>query len=139
MEKYKTTPMPLERLEWLRERGYTADSIYKYAKAEPLKEKLFEIGGEGVVILSGTKEVSKLVKHGVLFDGTDARLWKLKVRGCHENTDWIVEKYPHFFGYTGYALSLDGVWRYHSFAFDTDRNQILETTEKRLAYFAYKH
>ena len=118
--------------------GYTADTVFPDYDVEELKAKLLASGGSAVVFMGSLPKRKTLLNKGVFMDGADARLWKLKQSKCHENVEWILGKYPKFKGYTGFCLDLDGIWRTHSIAYDTVKNQIIETTQKRLAYYMIK-
>lgn len=53
---------------------------------------------------------------------------------CHQNALYLWEANRGLDACTGYALSKDGIWRSHSWCFDQRRYQIIETTQKRVAY-----
>jgi hypothetical protein len=97
---------------------------------------ILTFGGEMVCLPFGESLSEQLVKFGIFLYGDDARVELGKRSGCHENASKIVLASPdnRIIG-TGYALSDDGMWRGHSWCIDTDNGQIIETTEKRVAYF----
>lgn len=138
MKKIKTIPMDKAWYEDCKANGFTADSVYEYWNAEPLKRKLLAIGGQAVCVLGKRREhddYSKLLKNGQFVLGSNIKMWKLADGRCHQNVEYIITRWPHFEGFTGYALSQDGVWRYHSWVFDPVRDFIRETTEPRLIYY----
>ena len=51
---------------------------------------------------------------------------------CHANVDRLRENNEIENDFIGYALSEDGLWRYHSWG--TLKEKIVETTERRLVY-----
>jgi hypothetical protein len=53
---------------------------------------------------------------------------------CHDNCEILLKLKKIKNIYTGYALSPDGLWRYHSWGIDK-YDKIIETTEARLLYF----
>jgi hypothetical protein len=52
---------------------------------------------------------------------------------CHDNVIKLFKSDPTLHIFTGYVLSTDGLWRYHSWATSND-GSIIETTESRLIY-----
>lgn len=57
---------------------------------------------------------------------------------CHDNVEELCNKNSNkkFRSYSGYALSEDRLWRYHSWIVD-ENNNIIETTVKRLVYIGF--
>ncbi len=53
---------------------------------------------------------------------------------CHDNCDKLYLHKEIANVCTGYALSSDGLWRYHSWGLDYD-DVIIETTSERILYF----
>jgi hypothetical protein len=57
------------------------------------------------------------------------------ISACHQNCAALYLKFPGEYSIgTGYGLSVDGIWRNHSWLVSVD-GSILETTEKRIIYF----
>ncbi len=62
---------------------------------------------------------------------------------CHRNSSalWLTDT-KRYRLVTGYSMTWDedglGVWRQHTWVFDTKTKRILETTEKRDIYFGYE-
>jgi len=75
----------------------------------------------------------KIILTGKLLTNT-VKLFPIETSQCHDNCEILLacKKINHI--YTGYALSPDGLWRYHSWGIDKN-NTIIETTEPRLLYF----
>ena len=57
---------------------------------------------------------------------------------CHDNCEGLLKNKIIHEIYTGYALSSDGLWRYHSWGFG-NQGVLIETTEPRLLYFGEKY
>ncbi len=135
MKIAKTTPLTKEWRESLKANGYTADAVFRGYPAEELKAKLLSFGGEAVIFLGNLPKQKTLLNKGQLFAGDNLKMWKLGERSCHDNVEYIIGRWPHFKGFTGFALSPDGLWRYHSWVFDPIRNCVRETTAPRLIYY----
>jgi hypothetical protein len=52
---------------------------------------------------------------------------------CHDNVEELCKTNKSYKHYTGYALSADRKWRYHSWALKDD-GTVVQTTERRLVY-----
>lgn len=101
--------------------------------------KLLKIGGKRVVRPEEDEDIIMISKKG--------KLWKYKVNildgapynDCHRTTANICEVNKQYNAITGYALSKDGLWRSHSFMFNSEDNTILEPTPiKRVKYWGVK-
>lgn len=110
---------------------------------KPLHDRLLELGGSVTVLwnddlLSTDYFVRYCLHHARASDGKSTRQYRrgmLPCR-CYENSVRLAYRYPKRYQRAiGYALSVDGLWRPHSWALDVKRKQIVETTEKRLIYF----
>lgn len=64
----------------------------------------------------------------------NVKLIKMIQSGCHDNCEILFENGKINKICTGYALSKDGLWRFHSWGFDNENN-LVETTEPRLLYW----
>jgi hypothetical protein len=136
MKRIKTKRLTRSRYRFLHQCGYTADSVFSDWNAEEIKAKLLAVGGQAVIIAGSTPEDCKeLVVKGEFVSGEKLKMWKMAEGRCHQNVEYIITRWPHFKGLTGFALSEDGVWRFHSWAFDPKTNCIRETTQPRLMYF----
>jgi hypothetical protein len=110
-----------------------------YLKA--LHDRLLELGGSVPVIWNPGHTTEENFMHlllmlGRVSSGRGARLRVMARNGCHANAEALAKRYPRKYqAETGFALSDDGCWREHSWAFDTTKNQIVETTELRKRYY----
>jgi len=81
------------------------------------------------------REIAKIDK--IIFelsnDNTNVLLSKMKTSSCHENVHTLLKKRKIQYGYTGYALSEDGLWRLHSWGVD-HKGMLIETTVLRVMY-----
>lgn len=108
---------------------------------QPLAAKLLLLGGNCPVIwnsdfLTSEKFVSLLLELGRVTNGETARLQQMTACHCHRNAQELSLRYPSKYQTeTGFALSKDGLWRPHSWVWDTQKSQIIETTELRVKYF----
>ena len=59
---------------------------------------------------------------------------QMKTSHCHDNCVTLFKNKIIELIYTGYALSVDGLWRFHSWGMDKQYN-LIETTESRLLYW----
>lgn len=62
------------------------------------------------------------------------RLLRGRHNECHDNVARLATAHPTWQPRTGFALSPDGIWRWHSWLLN--RNSIIETTVERTAYLA---
>lgn len=62
------------------------------------------------------------------------KLYPMEQSGCHDNCEKLAYNKKITKLYSGYALSPDGLWRFHSWGLD-DSNSIIETTEPRIMYW----
>lgn len=130
-----TNPMAPEWKKTLGEMGMTKDVKHPNLDLEPLKSKLLSIGGEAVVI-HREPEVDKILSRGRLFLGEGAPIRKGNNCRCHENAAKNFVQLGYGIA-TGYALSVDGAWRQHSWNLDDEKGTPIETTEPRVAYFGF--
>lgn len=61
----------------------------------------------------------------------------MDTNSCHDNCDTLLKQGCIDAICTGYALSADGLWRFHSWG--KQGNNIVETTTMRLMYFGCKY
>jgi hypothetical protein len=96
--------------------------------------RLLEHGGRLAVARPDPEQLlGVLVQEGTVFDGSSAILDDSLDEDCHRNAATLWRTGHCDAIGTGYALSVDGLWREHSWAVRDD--QIVETTEPRLKYF----
>jgi hypothetical protein len=111
-------------------------------KAKPylkeLAKRLLSLGGDCPQLWFDTPVKGyalDLMYLGRPSNGRGARLKKMADNECHINSEELAARYAHVFHETGFALSPDGVWRPHSWAWDSRKNQIIETTVLREKYY----
>lgn len=129
----KTNPPDSEWLKIGVERGFTLDSgSHEHL---PLKKILLGIGGWGVC-LHHEPDLKKILKRGRRFPGRSKSM-KGQPSRCHSNSAFCWDENRELCTIcTGYALSKDGMWRQHSWVFTNDK-VVVETTEKRVAYWGF--
>ena len=103
-----------------------------------LAKRLLDIGGLQVVPLK-EEDLESLIERGRVLDGRKAE----RVRGlpcrCHGNVCNIYENSSGIIRImTGWALSKDGLWRQHSWGFNTQSNRVVETTARRTKYYGFE-
>lgn len=112
-----------------------------------LHNKLLSVGGYDTLLPDLEEDYSNIITYGQLWDNLAMHLIKGRPSQCHSNTAdlWYNNRdsYQHTnfiaVACTGYALSDDGLWRQHSWLIQAKAraNVLIETTEKRLAYFGF--
>ena len=113
------------------QRDYIQKGLKKYPELKPLRKRLLLIGGEEIVPRE-EPDLNKIIKRGKLFKAK-AILTKLRMTSCHTNAAELFATKDYKIA-TGWALSDDGLWRQHSWCFDS-KNNIVETTKRRKKYF----
>ncbi|QDV39213.1 hypothetical protein [Tautonia plasticadhaerens] len=100
-----------------------------------LRLKLLDLGGDRVD--AGDHEfLLDLVEAGYATDGSGARLRKMEPSECHCNAASLwCDSMARMTIITGYALSVDGMWRKHSWA--RSGEEIIETTCRRELCFGF--
>lgn len=106
-----------------------------YSMKKELKLKLLSCGG--LMVSPQPDPFSGLVfNYGELFPDFKIKLKLMEQCMCHENSIKLARKNPtRYIHFYGYGLSADDMWRPHSWIFDDQKKEIIETTEKRLKYF----
>ena len=99
-----------------------------------LRERLLQIDGLDFVPPCTEPDLAQLLSCGQL-QPFECVLDEMQENSCHGNAArlFAASGAPEFAIGTGYALSEDGLWRQHSWAFDG--KSIIETTEVRVRYF----
>lgn len=129
------------------QRPLLSKTQYDKPRSDIKKLKKFvlkNLGGEGFQVdwfLNSEltpEEVSRLMSEGVVSNGRAFKLKRMATRRCHTNSATLAEENPNIDIYTGLALSRDGVWRVHSWVYDNEHENFIETTERRVKYFGYK-
>lgn len=128
-----------EWLKWYKKR--TNEILGKSRQAKKFKELmaiLTRFGSPYVILPSVEEDLDNILRRGEFTKGSTARLKLGKPSGCHANSCRIYDTNPSRYRVaTGYALSSDGLWRQHSWVYDTKDRRIIETTEKRKGYFGF--
>jgi hypothetical protein len=132
--KINTTPPDRRRLEFARKNGFTTGT--GEPGLLPLKRKLLEIGGWAACVPVIEPDLEKLISRGRRFPGKSTTM-KGEPSRCHSNSAYCWDENRGSCSIcTGYALSMDGMWRQHSWLL-TNQGRVVETTEKRVQYFGY--
>jgi hypothetical protein len=134
---FDTIPMDADWKERLNESnaGYL-----KHRQNRTLNERLLSFGGEGVALNLPDDDTDKILSRGEILDGRgrNAYMFKGEAIHCHSNSCNLWEQNKgRLIIYTGWALSDDGCWREHTWLWDKSKNKIVETTERRVAYYGY--
>ena len=105
-----------------------------------LRDKLLTFGGEQACMPNVEEDLHNILNRGQFWYGDRIKIMKGEDRRCHRNSSelWWNNKDKLCIA-TGYALSEDGMWRQHTWCINVRPrvNQIIETTEKRIAYFGF--
>lgn len=106
---------------------------------KPLLKTLLGYGGEVACLWSpnpvpNRQFVKQLLSYAQIKTGRSAKFLKMEPNNCHGNSCTLSQKKGNVW-MTGYALSPDGVWRPHSWVWDTNKNKNIETTVRRVKYF----
>lgn len=114
---------------------------------QKLNDILLEIGGSETCFAYWDSDFTKLLERGYYRNGK-SRKAKGKACHCHYNASRIYDERADENDATictGMALSNDGMWRQHSWIIQKyespsgkAKTRILETTEKRVAYFGFE-
>ena len=127
-----------------------------YLKNQPglgeLRKKLLSLGGQEVVPVI-EEDLDDLLTHGEKFSRRRINHVPGEPGRCHSNVCRMWEQHQggddgDFRIVTGWALSADGLWRQHSWGlwdpkgfrsgvYDYLGERVVETTEKRTAYFGF--
>jgi hypothetical protein len=100
-----------------------------------LKDKLIKYGGDNVTE-TYEEDMDKLLIRGELFNPYDVVIVKMTPNKCHRNCADIYKDNKNLKIVTGWAL-LDKVWDQHSWLYDVEYNEIIETTKFRDKYFGF--
>jgi hypothetical protein len=114
----------------------------KFSVMSKLRKKLLALDGDEVVINAlseqGMKDqaatAERVLREGSLFSGKDAITMRGGNNACHDNVQMLLDAGAIPRGWTGWALTNDGLWRFHSWG--TRRTgRVIETTEERIKYY----
>lgn len=95
--------------------------------------------GTHLVAMPCVDSVDTIMKSNKIFiPGDNIKLYPMERGDCHNNVRmmFLLNTNMKMKTYTGYGLSDDGLWRFHSWISDENDN-IVETTDKRLIYIGY--
>ncbi len=118
-----------DRIQWLRSRPWfntSHDQINSILEKIAPKTHLVAAPHEHV-------PVNTIISFGKIIE-LPAITYEMEHGHCHDNCEILYHNEIISNVYTGYALSSDGLWRFHSWGLDHE-NFILETTSDRLLYF----
>jgi hypothetical protein len=133
-----------EEIERLKKCFDSEEKQQHFETNKPLNEILLSFGGERTCLHSEEIDLEDILDRGQLWLGDHSK----SVRGyncqCHFNSANLWDKHKdnpnkNVKVATGYALSEDGLWRQHTWCVlvKPRKNQILESTTERLAYFGF--
>lgn len=120
-------------------KNYQGELNAEQKEIKQLTPRLLSFGGAEVVLPLVEDDLHNILNRGIFLYGDKAKLKKGLPSQCHRNSCYLYEyeNRNDFVIMTGYALSSDGLWRQHSWCYDGKNNIIIETTEKRVAYFGF--
>lgn len=120
--------------------------MLEYPTVTKLKAECLKLGGQrfqvpGIIERDLCSELGRTDWHK--FDGTKAKLVK-RVKGipmrpcqCHDNSA-LLALAKGWDCWTGMALSVDGIWRTHSWVVEPKTLRVYETTVLRAVYYGVK-
>jgi len=122
---------------------YTGDLTDNQRYALKLKDKLLSFAGEETCFAfpETDEDITKMLERGQIWYADKTNRIQGSVNQCHTNSVayWLQNKNTVRIA-TGYALSIDGMWRQHTWCVYDRNNQkyrIVETTEPRVLYYGY--
>lgn len=135
--KVRTNKIDSDWFAGLREKGFTANSVYDKGQHEDLKIRLLDIGGEAVIIRPPDKHNEDTMNRGEVFIKPKIKIILGDENECHRNSAkiWFEHTLKRQL-WSGYALTEDGLWRQHTWV--KDGSTVIETTEERIVYYGYK-
>lgn len=109
-----------------------------------LHEHLLKIGGVETCFPMIEDDINNILEYGQLWDNITTRIRRGEPNMCHSNAAnlWKNNRNSDMFRLiicTGYALSKDGIWQQHTWLVQAKArtNNIIETTEPRIAYYGF--
>lgn len=141
-ENIKTVQAFAEQRKILKESDERVFNLYLQFLA--LHNVLLAIGGSETCFPDFEPDMDAILARGKYYPGR-SRMMKGQPSQCHRNSCELWEnnyKELDVAICTGYALSLDGMWRQHSWLVwrkeGEDKETIIETTQKRVAYYGFE-
>lgn len=118
-----------ERIQTLRTTEY-----YKEEFHDKINKELTDLIPNTHIVASPDDFIHFSIDQQKTIFGPNDKFIKMKENNCHNNCLllYLLKKVKSI--YFGYALSEDGLWRFHSWCVDNNNNTI-ETTEPRLMYY----
>lgn len=105
-----------------------------------LKARLLDFAGEAVCLPGYEEDLENILEYGQFWLGYNAEMMRGEACQCHANSARIWEQNNERTTIcTGYALSVDGMWRQHSWLIHRKprSNKIVETTRPRILYYGF--
>ncbi len=129
-----------DRIQWLKsQQWYTDDHEKLNSKFETFAPKTQIVAHPNHHV-----PISYILEHGQIVN-LPVIEYQMENSRCHDNCDKLYLHNDIVNVYTGFALSDDGLWRYHTWGYDLDEETnstisefIVETTQERLLYFGLK-
>ena len=135
--KYRPEKVKAERVQFLDNRE--AEVLKEAPNLRPLRNRLVGLLGRWVILPVIEEDLENILKRGELLCGRRPRMMKGEPSQCHTNVAFMWDaNRDKVVLMTGYAMSRDGVWRQHSWGFVPKSKKVIETTERRVAYYGYK-
>ena len=124
-----------QRFRWLAKKN--EEFCKEYPILRQLERKLLSLGGMQVAI-QPDEDAESILGLGRTFPARTAVQMEGKMSRCHGNVAciWDADR-KRLKIVTGWALSEDGIWRQHSWAWDTAKRCVIETTLPRTMYFGF--
>lgn len=102
----------------------------------PLILSILRFGGNEVCMPDEEPDLDALLTDGEFLYGELAKLVPMRQSECHANSSALWRASPAALQImTGYALSVDGMWRQHTWCLEANTGRPVETTTARLGYF----
>lgn len=129
-----------KRIQWLKSQQWYTEEHDK------LNIKLTNLIPKTQIVAHSNQHIpiEFILTHGQIID-LPVIDYSMENSRCHDNCDKLYLQNDIVNVYSGFALSDDGLWRTHSWGYDTDDEHnstisefIVETTEPRLLYFGVK-
>jgi hypothetical protein len=122
---------------------YQTEDFKKRLQAKPwfkpihakVNKKLQEIDSKSHIVAMPHEYIDlKLILNDAKLDESTVLYLPLESSQCHNNCDFLLAQKLASNIYCGYAMSKDGLWRFHSWG-KAESGEIIETTEPREKYY----